>query len=310
MKLTLNIFFFFVFFAFTVSSQSIFDEFNGFKLDNLLIPKSEIMSGGPPKDGIPSITNPKFKSVEESNWLNDEDLVVGVEINNIKKAYPLRILVWHELVNDKIEDAAFLVTYCPLCGSVLVFSRKINSSELSFGVSGLLYQSDVLFYDHQSESLWSQLMKKAVSGKKSGSELIILPFIMSKWKDWKINNPESLILSDDTGYFRDYNRNPYENYEKSNILYFPVNKKSNQLKQKEKLLIVEYNGISKAYPLNILNEKKVLKDKINNKEIIIESSFGDYIKVVDSRGNQLKSFTAYWFAWYAFNPDTKLYKPN
>ncbi|NIP30264.1 MAG: DUF3179 domain-containing protein, partial [Candidatus Dadabacteria bacterium] len=255
MKLTLNIFFFFVFFAFTVSSQSIFDEFNGFKLDNLLIPKSEIMSGGPPKDGIPSITNPKFKSVEESNWLNDEDLVVGVEINNIKKAYPLRILVWHELVNDKIEDAAFLVTYCPLCGSVLVFSRKINSSELSFGVSGLLYQSDVLFYDHQSESLWSQLMKKAVSGKKSGSELIILPFIMSKWKDWKINNPESLILSDDTGYFRDYNRNPYENYEKSNILYFPVNKKSNQLKQKEKLLIVEYNGISKAYPLNILNEK-------------------------------------------------------
>ena len=144
---------------------------NGFNLDNSSIPIEQIRQGGPPKDGIPALTNPKFVSVSEVDFLNDQDKIIGVSINGKHKAYPIKILNYHEIVNDYLGKSPIVITYCPLCGSGIVFSAIIDSQILHFGVSGLLYNSDVLMYDKETNSLWSQLMMQAVSGDLKDNEL-------------------------------------------------------------------------------------------------------------------------------------------
>jgi len=284
------------------------DSYNGFDISNSSIPKEEIISGGPPKDGIPAILQPGFVSIKKSEWLKDEDLVVGVTKNEMSKAYPLRILVWHEAVNDAIGDDPILVTYCPLCGSTLVFKRNVDGENLTFGISGLLYQSNVLFYDHQSESLWSQLGMKAVSGKMKGSELELYPSILSTWKEWRKEHPDTIVLSRNIGIQRDYNYNPYSRYEKSENLMFPVKKRSNILDPKEKVLVVIFKKDAKVYPFSVLeNIDGSLKDEIRGKSLKIVSRNGNLFEAIDTEGNKLKTFVTYWFAWYTFRPDTLLY---
>ena len=141
---------------------------NGFALDNSLIPPSEIHSGGPPRDGIPSIDKPKFITTTQATFMRAKDRVVSVEIGKETRAYPLRILVWHEIVNDHIGNMDIVVTYCPLCGTAMVFNRNNTGKTRTFGVSGLLYNSDMLMYDRETKSLWSQLMMQAISGPATG----------------------------------------------------------------------------------------------------------------------------------------------
>jgi hypothetical protein len=287
------------------------DSFNGFDISKSLIPKDEIHSGGPPRDGIPAILEPKFESAEKATWLNDDNLVTGVNINGVQKAYPLRILVWHEAVNDELGGMPILVSYCPLCGSTLVFSREFSGKELTFGISGLLYQSDVLFYDHQNESLWSQLEMKAVTGKKMGTNLEILPSVMATWKEWKDKHPNSLVLSRDTGFSRNYNRDPYGGYEESDLLMFPVKNKSNRFHPKEKVLVVIAGNIAKAYPFSELEKVGTpFEDKIGEQEVRIQYGDGHYLIATDKSGKPVKSFTSYWFAWYTFRPDTLVFNSD
>ncbi len=143
--------------------------FNGFNVSKSLIPQEEIIKGGPPRDGIPAILYPKFEEGEKVRWLRENDIITGIDFNGTQKAYPFKILVWHEAVNDEIDEIPILVSYCPLCGSTIVFRRDFWKKTLTFGISGLLYQSNVLFYDHQTESLWSQLEMKAVTGEMIGA---------------------------------------------------------------------------------------------------------------------------------------------
>lgn len=282
---------------------------NGFDISKSLIPKEEILSGGPPKDGIPAIQEPNFETALESGWLNDDDLVAGVDYNGIQKAYPIRILVWHEVVNDEIKGIPFLVSYCPLCGSVLVFSRKFGERTLTFGVSGLLYQSDVLFYDHQTESLWSQLEMKAVTGLMMGAKLKMLPYSLVTWKEWRTKHPETLVLSRDTGYSREYNRDPYAGYESSKSIYFPIKHDSDRFHPKEKVIVVISGNVAKAYPFSELkNLKTPLKDRVDGKDILLTFKDGNFLGVKDESGNRVESFVSYWFAWYTFRPDTLVYE--
>ena len=284
------------------------NNFNGFDVSNSIIPRSEILSGGPPKDGIPAILHPKFTTVDQAGWLNDNDLVAGVSIKGEKRAYPVRILVWHELVNDKVNDTPVLITYCPLCGSIIAFSRKIDGKELTFGVSGLLYQSDVLFYDHQTESLWSQLKMKSISGDNVNTDLEIVPFVFSTWKEWKKKNPDTKVLSRDTGFSRDYSSDPYTSYYSSKNIMFPVNNRSDKFHPKEKVLVVISGDLSKAYPFKKLNESKFINDKIGNEEITINGNENGLIEVKNKKGEVKEYFIAYWFAWYTFKPDTLIYE--
>ncbi|MCK5392108.1 MAG: DUF3179 domain-containing protein [Deltaproteobacteria bacterium] len=283
-------------------------KYNGFDISNSLIPKDDILSGGPPKDGIPAILNPKFEEANEAKWLNDGDLVSGFTYNGVKRAYPLRILVWHEAVNDKIGDLPFLVSYCPLCGSTLIFNREIGGKEYRFGISGLLYQSDVLFYDRETQSLWSQLEMKSVSGKMAGTDFIVLPSTLATWKEWREINPDTQVLSRDTGFFRNYDRQPYSGYEESSTIMFPIKNKNNKFHPKEKVLVVLLGDRAKAYPFSELKKVKTpLKDKLGGKDIVIKFKDGDYVNATDILGNPVDSFVSYWFAWYTFKPDTLIF---
>lgn len=305
----LNIFIFVFLAALMLPGQSHGEPYNGFDLSNSSVPKDEIMSGGPPKDGIPAILEPKFTDVKNAKWLKEDDLLLGIHRDGTAKAYPIRILVWHEAVNDEIGDDPVLVNYCPLCGSAMVFRRDIKGKLLTFGISGLLHQSNVLFYDHQTESLWSQLDMKAISGDMKGTGFDIYPSTMATWKEWRNKYPDTLVLSRDTGYARDYSRDPYAGYESSKSIMFPVSKKSSRFHPKEKILVVISGDNAKAYPFSELKKAgNTLSDNVGNSKIDIIFNDGELVEVRDSTENrQVESLVTYWFAWYAFRPDTPVY---
>jgi len=174
-----------------------------------------LVSGGPPPDGIPAIDRPSFVSVSEVNWLGDSE-PVGVLIEGaIVRAYPLQILMWHEIVNDVVGGRAVTVTYCPLCNSVLAFDRTLNGQQLSFGTSGMLWRSDLVMYDRQTRSLWTQMEGRAIHGQMAGQQLSFLPVNFVAWADFKSTYPKGQVLSRETGYTRSYGLNPYERYDSS-----------------------------------------------------------------------------------------------
>jgi len=283
---------------------------NGFDLSNARIPVKEILSGGPPRDGIPAIDRPQFWSVSDADgFLRDDDIVLGVARNGHAKAYPLRILVWHEIVNDSVGGDPVVITYCPLCGTGMAFSRRICGLDQppTFGVSGLLYQSDVLMYDRTTESLWSQLAMEAVAGPMAGKPLEWLPSSQTTWVEWKRRHPEGLVLSTDTGHRRDYNNLPYVDYHQSPRTMFPVPLHRRELRQKAWVAGVIVNGVAKAYPLKRLKTGE-LRDHAGNTEIIIRfDPRSREISAQTADGQALPTVQAYWFAWQAFYPDTELW---
>ena len=285
-------------------------EKNGFMLEDLRIPFHEIKSGGPPKDGIPSIDNPKFVSANEAIFLEENDHVLGLEINGLAKAYPLRIMDWHEIVNDNFGDKAVVVTYCPLCGSGISFWSDVGGRKRSFGVSGLLYNSDVLLYDRQTQSLWSQIMAESVAGKSSGQKLVAIPTQLTSWKNWRKKYPETKVLTAQTGFKRDYNRQAYMQYRNSDELMFDVKNKSKALPIKSWVLGLEVNGKAKAYPFSELaKSKEKLIDVFEGTKIEISYDAPSHtasVKVDEKSG--AKVLTLYWFAWYAFHPNTEIYR--
>ena len=178
--------------------------FNGFRINDPLIPVSEIVRGGPPKDGIRAIDHPQFIL---PGHLDRRLPILGVYHNGIAKAYPLNILDRHEVVNDFFSDAAVVVTYCPLCSSGIAFEAKVYgqySRRFTFGVSGLLYNSDVLLFDRETESLWSQIMMQGINGPSRGKRLMPVTTIQSTLGEWLEIHPGSIILSEQTGFDRDY----------------------------------------------------------------------------------------------------------
>ena len=285
---------------------------NGFVLDDALIPVDEILSGGPPRDGIPAIDQPKFLEADEAAFLNDEDRILGVFLEGQARAYPVRILDWHEIVNDSIGDSSFVVTYCPLCGTGMVFSTRGFDEAPDFGVSGLLYQSDVLFYDRQTESLWSQIMAKAVTGKHRGRELEKLPVFHTSWKSWLSEHPETQVLSTDTGFSRNYNRSPYAGYQDSSGIMFAVSHKApKEFHPKEFVLGIESEGEYKAYPFSELAkiEQTSFSDTVGGMEFTIHwNQEARSAHVTDSSGAAVASLTSVWFAWYTFHPETDIFR--
>ncbi len=196
--------------------------FNDFDISNSSITSTEIHKGGPPRDGIPSIDKPVFINADQAGFLKATDRVLGLHHNGISKAYPISIMNWHEIVNDETAGQAIAVTYCPLCGTGVAFAARAGGKQLRFGVSGLLYNSDVLLYDRETESLWSQLLSRAISDPMKGTKLTLIPLQHTSWDHRLKHNPQTLVLATDTGYSRDYSRDPYAGYEDSNGIYFPV----------------------------------------------------------------------------------------
>lgn len=177
---------------------------------------AEVLSGGPPKDGIPALTDPAFHSVSEEAALAAMEPVITLELDGeAARAYPVRYLTWHEIVNDQVGDIPVAVTFCPLCNSGITFDRRTEAGVLWFGVSGKLRNSDMVMYDRQTESWWQQAVGEAIVGDLTGMELETLPTWMESWESFAARNPDGLVMTQPAGYRRDYGRNPYVGYDSS-----------------------------------------------------------------------------------------------
>ena len=187
-------------------------------LPDPLIEVSRILSGGPPPDGIPPVDDPRFDTVDEVDWLAPNEPVLALSLGGEHRAYPVQIMMWHEIVNDTVAGAPVAITYCPLCNSALVFDRRLTGPDgddrlVSFGTSGKLYNSDLLMYDRQTESLFSQLIGLGVAGVLTGVELDRDPVQTFSFEDWSETHPDGLVLNRVTGQERNYGLNPYEQYD-------------------------------------------------------------------------------------------------
>ena len=176
---------------------------------------NEIMSGGPPKDGIPSIDEPEFQPVADETDVKPNEPVIGLEINGDARAYPLRILIWHEIVNDTVGGEPVAVTYCPLCNSAVVFERVVKGDTTTFGTTGKLRNSDLVMYDRLTESWWQQFTGEAIVGEMTGTKLKILPARLESLAQFRERYPDGRILVPNNPNFRSYGRNPYAGYDSS-----------------------------------------------------------------------------------------------
>jgi hypothetical protein len=232
----------------------------------------EIRSGGPPKDGIPAIDNPQFIDVAAADeWLQPVEPVILVEIEGVAKAYPLQVLMWHEIVNDTVGEVPVAVTFCPLCNTAIAFDRRFGDEVLDFGTTGMLRYSNLVMYDRQSESWWQQADGKAIAGLYAGSRLNFLPAPIIGWEEFQATYPDGQVLSRDTGHNRNYGRNPYVGYDDINSAPFLYDGPAipDALPATARVLTVDLNDEAAAYPYATLQEIGAANDTVGNTPIVV-----------------------------------------
>ena len=236
------------------------------------ISTADLLSGGPPRDGIPSIDDPQFVTPEEAEeWLAGNEPVIAVEFNGDARAYPLQILTWHEIVNDTVGDMPIIITFCPLCNSAIVFERVLDGEPVEFGTSCLLRNSDLVMYDRRSETLWQQFTGEGLIGDKAGEQLTFLPSAIISFDNFREAYPDGRILSRDTGFGRNYGTNPYAGYDSigSNPFLFD-GELDERLPAVARVVTVSLpNGIDLAYPLQVLMDQGVINDQQGEQNLVV-----------------------------------------
>ena len=272
------------------------------------IPLKEILDGGPGKDGIPSIDDPKFIDTASANkFLNDDEIGIGISIKGESRFYPNQIMVWHEIANDTMQGKPILVTYCPLCATGIVFEREIDGEAVEFGVSGKLWQSNLLMYNRSSkESLWSQVLGEAVLGDYTGQRLAIVPSDVVKYGEWKKAHPDTTVLSRETGSLRNYGLDPYGDYYTNTDVSFGAEFTDNRLHPKDFVLGVEYEGQFKAYLERAIPVGET-KDQFAGKEVTINKTENREVNI-EINGEPLPFISGFWFSWVAVHQGTEIYK--
>ena len=313
----------------------------------LRIRAEEIVWGGVKKDGIPALMNPKLLNANEADYLRGNDYVFGVEINGDVRAYPHRLLDSHEMLNDVVGGQPVSLAYCTLCRAGILFATRVGDRTFTFGSSGLLYRSNKLMYDHQTESLWLTIPGEPISGNlaHSGLKLKQLPVVVTTWEQWRKQHPTTKVLSLETGYNRDYRAGAlYGTYFASPDLMFPVPHRDARLQPKDEVFAVLLNGQPKAYALKKLKKLGVVNDRVGNEAIVllteaktgavrayfrgqhefrkfsgetVESTEGGQWRVTEAalvhstsgeRLLRLGGHVAYWFGWVNFYPRTLVYE--
>lgn len=306
----------------------------------------ELVQGCPSMDCIPSIDSPNFQDPEETDWLEDSDRVIGIEINGDSRAYPLKILSKHEIVNDRIGGEPIAVTYCPLCRSGVAYSRKVDGEVLEFGVSGKLLDANLVMYDRSTETYWNQISGKAIIGPKVPEELELKFSSITEWGKWRKGHPDTRVLSRNTGIYpvSTYESNPYAGYSRSDTVGFGVDEVDTRLPAKELVLGITLENEAKAYQERIVRQEDILHDSFAGKPILVvekpdDGTIAVYVReyrnrtleftleengLKDSQG-RLWNFNGtqkesngridrinprgfYWFAWSKFHPETQVYK--
>ena len=253
-----------------------------------------IRNGGPGKDGIPALNNPSFVSPSES-VLTDNSEGILLEIGGIRRFYPYGILVWHELVNDSIGGHHFVVTFCPLCGTGMVFNRNINGQIVRFGVSGLLFESNLLMYDNITESLWSQSRFEAVVGRMTGKRLQLLPMQVVTLGNVRQIYPDTQVLNTNTGFRRRYGQTPYGGYGSSTRLVFPVTRSDSTFHPKAMMCVLDLGDLSIAVP-NESIRAGTSETVINGRKIGLQR-MGEEIAFM-LNGKPRPFYYEMWFSWY------------
>jgi len=236
------------------------------------VPLGEIISGGPGKDGIPAIDDPKYEAVESVGWLEPQEPVIAFGIGDDWRAYPIQILVWHEIVNDTLADAPVTITFCPLCHTAIAFDRRVGDRVLDFGTTGNLRHSDLVMYDRQTESWWQQATGGAIVGELTGAQLEFLPSQLISWDAFRAAHPDGEVLSRDTGHVRDYGANPYAGYDTVDSDPFLLEDKTlldGRLSPKVRVLALEVEGDAVAYPFPFLAEQRVVNDEVGGEPIVV-----------------------------------------
>ncbi len=231
---------------------------------------TEFMSGGPGKDGIPAIDHPKFVSVAEATFVDDREPVLTLEVDGDARAYPVQILVWHELVNDVVGGEPVAVSYCPLCNSSVVFDRTVQGRILDFGVSGILRNSDLVMYDRQTESWWQQITGEGVAGAFTGVHLDVLASNTISFADFRAAHPDGKVVSRDTGFSRDYGRTPYRSYDASGSRPFLfAGQLDERLDPVDRVVTVQFGAEAVAYPFSRLADHPAVNDVVGRQPIVV-----------------------------------------
>jgi hypothetical protein len=290
------------------------------------VPLDEFLGGGPGKDGIPAIDEPKFDSIGEAgDWLAEREPVIEFELGGDARAYPLQILIWHEIVNDTVAGTPVAVTFCPLCNTALVFDRRLDGRTLDFGTTGNLRNSDLVMYDRQTESWWQQFGGEAVVGELAGAELRTLAARIVAWEDFAARHPDGEVLSRDTGVPRPYGQNPYTGYDDvdSGPLFGAANADDDRLPPKERVVYVERGEGAVAVPLSWLARQKRVVVEVGGErlEVVLTGTASSALDSADiAEGRQVASAVVrslatggpvpfdqpFWFAVAAFRPDVRV----
>jgi len=279
----------------------------------IAVDPSEILSGGPPKDGIPAITDPDLHPVAEEEALAPREPVMVYEPDGAPAhAYPVRYLMWHEIVNDTVAGVPIAVTFCPLCNSGLVFDRRLGDRVLEFGVSGLLRHSDMIMYDRQTESWWQQFSGRGIVGELTGEELTALPARLESWQSFAARNPDGLVMSQPSGYGRPYGKNPYAGYDSGRPFLYRGENPPHGIDPVARVLRIG----ERAWPLARLREAGELTEAgyritwqegqasaLDSRRIGEGREVGD-IRVEDAEtGEPVVHEVVFAFAFHAFEPD-------
>jgi len=292
--------------------------------EKYLVDPSKILSGGPSKGGIgvergiPALAeeNINFVSMDEADkWIQDNELVLVLNYQETLRVYPLQIMVWHEIANDQINDELIIVTYCPLCGSGIAYKGQIEVDgekiESRFGTSGKLFNSNLVMYDEETDSYWTQIDGKAIVGELTGQELEEISVDTVVWRDWKASeeSQDSQVLSQETGMSRSYRVDPYGSYYEDSFILFPVEAEDNRIHAKTVIFGIEINDQFLAIEEDDLKENPIIETQLAGVNIKFERSESGIVNVINLDNNEeIVKERDFWFAWYAFHPDTQLYQ--
>lgn len=282
-----------------------------FDTSNLQLAADQILAGGPAKDGIPSLTNPETVPLDEADFLRPDDRMAVITVEDQARGYPMRLLNWHEAINDSIAGTDFALVYCPLCDSVSVVNRQIRDDKvLEFGISGLLHNSNVLLYDRTDQALWSQVGLSAISGPHAGESLDHLPWQITTFEQYRRRHPSGTVASFETGYDRDYGRNPYGQYFETEQLMFPVVKDDDRLPAKAGVVGVKLGDTVRAYPVERVAAAPDgrVQEPLGDGHIILQADAetgGVEVAQVPPDAQVIHTF---WFTWAAFHPETTIFE--
>jgi hypothetical protein len=267
---------------------------------------SDLQQGCPARDCIPSIDAPKYLAAEEAE-LSDDDIVVTLSYAGAYRAYPTRILDHHEIVNDTIAGTPLAITWCPLCGSAVGIHRQVGDQVTEFGVSGVLYNSDLVLYDRATETLWDQIEAKGIVGPLTDQQLRLIPVSMTQWGRWRQAHPDTLVLSTDTGFEEDYSTDRFAEYRESTRLFMPVSNSDDRIHPKTVVYGFELESGSVAFDAALLEENMSYSHDLDGEPWELRAGDDGAVTLHSPDQESVYSPTRlFWFAWYTFHPQTGL----